>query len=149
MKMAVQENISFRTCIQDLYRNELVRSMKDIEHHKNVSCFEHSLKVAYISFKIAKKRKLDYVSIARAGFLHDFYLYDWHEKGSHKGLHGFHHAKIALHHAQEVTTLNQKEVDIIMKHMWPLNLVPPRYLESWIVTTVDKMVSLREVLRLH
>jgi len=145
MKTNREPSVSFQSSIRDLYKNSVVRSMKDIEHHKNVSCFEHSIKVAYISYKIAKKFNLDYVSAARGGFLHDFYLYDWHEKGSHQGLHGFNHSKIALHNAQSITELNKKETDIIRKHMWPLNLVFPRYRESWIVTFVDKATTLKEI----
>ena len=36
--------------------------------------YEHLIKVSYKSYKIAKKLDLDYVSVARAGLLHDFYL---------------------------------------------------------------------------
>ena len=32
--------------------------------------------------------------------------------------------------------------DIIIKHMFPLNIKPPKYIEGWIVTLVDKLVSL-------
>lgn len=148
MKTKINPNLSFRACIIDLYKNNQIKSMKDIEHHKNVSCFEHSFKVAYISYKIAKKFKLDYVSAARGGFLHDFYLYDWHEKGSHKGLHGFKHSKIALKNAQSISELNKTEIDIITKHMWPLNPRFPKYRESWIVTFVDKTITLKEILHI-
>jgi len=145
MKNKVEQHQSFRSCIKDLYHNDLIKTMKNIEHHKGVSCFEHCVKVSYISYKIAKKYKLDYVSAARGGFLHDFYLYDWHEKGSHKGLHGFNHSKIALKNAQAIADLNKREIDIITKHMWPLNPMFPRYKESWVVTLVDKMTALKEV----
>jgi len=148
MKTIINPERSFRECIVDLYNNKQVQLMKDIEHHKNVSCFQHSLKVAYVSYKLAKRFHLDYVSAARGAFLHDFYLYDWHEKGSHKGLHGFNHSKISLQNAQNITKLNKKETDIIIKHMWPLNPIPPRHRESWIVTFVDKMVTLKEILHI-
>jgi uncharacterized protein len=148
MKTKSDYDKPFRTCIIDLYKNDVVRAMKDIEHHKNVSCFQHSLRVSYSSYKIAKRFKLDYVSVARGGFLHDFYLYDWHIKGSHKGLHGFNHSKIALHNAQSITKLNKREIDIINKHMWPLNPVFPKYRESWLVQFVDKVITLKEILHI-
>jgi uncharacterized protein len=37
------------------------------------------------------------------------------------------------------------ERDIILKHMWPLSLIPPRYIETVIVVVMDKVVASREV----
>ena len=37
------------------------------------------------------------------------------------------------------------EADIIKKHMWPLNIKPPRYREAMIVTIADKICSTKEV----
>ena len=37
---------------------------------------------------------------------------------------------------------NKKVGNIILRHMFPLNIVPPRYLESWIISSVDKYVSM-------
>jgi uncharacterized protein len=60
-------------------------------------------------------------------------------------LHGFDHPQEAfenaLHVYGDITTI---ERDIILRHMWPLTLVPPRYSESMIVSLVDKVVSLGE-----
>ena len=36
------------------------------------------------------------------------------------------------------------EKDIILKHMWPLTIIPPRYLESFIVSIIDKIVATGE-----
>ena len=45
----------------------------NIEHH-GISRMEHSIKISYYSYLIAKKLKMDYVSVARGGLLHDFFL---------------------------------------------------------------------------
>lgn len=48
--------------------------------------------------------------------------------------------------------MNEKIEDIILRHMFPLNIRPPRYLESWIVTLSDKYVSMeviKDVKHLH
>ena len=37
-----------------------------------------------------------------------------------------------------------KEKEIIKKHMWPLTFSPPKYLESFIVTIVDKYCAFKE-----
>jgi uncharacterized protein len=42
--------------------------------------------------------------------------------------------------------ITEKEKDIIVKHMWPLTLIPPRYRESFVVTFVDKYLSSAEFL---
>ena len=38
--------------------------------------------------------------------------------------------------------MNEKSENIIKRHMFPLNIVPPQYKESWVVTMADKYVSL-------
>ena len=38
--------------------------------------------------------------------------------------------------------MNKKVEDIIKKHMFPLNSRPPRYKESWLISIVDKYVSM-------
>ena len=37
-----------------------------------------------------------------------------------------------------------KEKNIIISHMFPLGSIKPEYLESWIVSTIDKIVALDE-----
>jgi uncharacterized protein len=43
-----------------------------------------------------------------------------------------------------VTCLSKKEEDIIKKHMWPLTVVPPFYMESLIVSVIDTFCSARD-----
>jgi uncharacterized protein len=38
--------------------------------------------------------------------------------------------------------MNKRISNIILRHMFPLNIVPPRYIEGWVVTYVDKKVSM-------
>lgn len=58
--------------------------------------------------------------------------------------HGFVHAGEALENSKIYfpSLVNKKVANIIKRHMFPLNIVPPRYTESWIVTMVDKYISL-------
>ena len=35
-------------------------------------------------------------------------------------------------------------MDAIRKHMWPCTLIPPRYIESYVVTFVDKVCAVCE-----
>ena len=66
----------FEEIIEDIIQNQTVQKMKDFNQHYDTSCFEHCRNVAYISYKISKKLKLDYRASARAGMLHDLFLYD-------------------------------------------------------------------------
>ena len=59
-------------------------------------------------------------------------------------MHGFMHAKDAYKNVQKYfpELVTPKIKDIIIKHMFPLNIKIPKYKETWIVTLSDKIVSL-------
>lgn len=140
----------FELIIKDLVSNETVQKMNEFRQHYNTSCFEHCKHVAYYSYLICKKYHLDYKAAARAGMLHDLFLYDWREKrNGRKGFHAFTHPKTSLQNASKLFILNEKETDIILKHMWPVTLKFPKYLESYIVTFVDKYCAIQESLKAY
>ena len=67
------------------------------------------------------------------------FLYDWRKReDGRKGHHAFTHSKTAFKNASMVFDLNDKEKDIVLKHMWPVTLRFPKYKESFIITLVDK-----------
>lgn len=135
----------FNLIIDDLISNETVQKMKNYKQHYDTSCFEHCKNVAFYSYLICKKYHLDYISVARAGMLHDLFLYDWRKRqNGRKGLHAFTHPKTALQNALKLFPLNEKEMDIILKHMWPVTLSFPKYTESYIITFVDKFCAIQE-----
>lgn len=148
--MMIQEELKpleqeFNEIIQDLINNETVQKMRQFRQHYDTSCFEHCKNVAFYSFLICKKLGFDYVSAARAGMLHDLFLYDWRKRiDGRKGLHAFTHPKAALKNAKKLFSLTPKEEDIIVKHMWPVTLLLPRYKESYIISFVDKYCALSE-----
>jgi len=79
--------------------------------------------------------------------LHDFYYEPWgnkKEKTKFLKKHGFIHAKEAVENSKIYFNylITYKTEDIIVKHMFPLNIKLPKYKESWIITIVDKLVSL-------
>ena len=148
-KLDVNQHTEFYLLVQDLISNETVQKMKQYRQHYNTSTYEHCLYVAYISYKICKKLKLDYKAAARAGMLHDLFLYDWRNSKKLLNLersHAFIHPKIALENASKLFNLTKKEQDIIKKHMWPVTISLPRYPESFIVTFVDKYSAIYESL---
>ena len=137
----------FYEIINDIYEHEEFLKLKEHYHH-NSSIYEHVMDVSYFSYKACKVLKLDYQSAARGALLHDFFLYDWRhhkEPELHEDkFHGIEHPKIALSNAQKHFDLNDIEKDIVIKHMWPLTLVPPKYKESFIVSFADKYLASKE-----
>ncbi len=134
--------------ITPIIENEKVKRMDKYIQHGETSTLEHCIAVSYMSYYIAKRLHIrcDYHSLIRGALLHDYFLYDWHDKDSSHKLHGFHHAKTALKNASLDFELTEIEKDIIAKHMFPLNIKLPKYRESYIVTLADKICSSYEVL---
>lgn len=143
-----EENKEYYEIVEDLITNEIVLSMKNYIQHGSTTTLEHCVAVSYYSYKMAKKMKIDYKACARAGLLHDLFLYDWHTNPEKMPLfkkHGFTHPMRALNNANKYFKLSEKEKDIISKHMWPLTLFQiPKYKESYVVSLADKKCSTLE-----
>ena len=141
----IQKDEDYMMIISDLLKQEKVQEMKLYRQHYNINFFEHCLFVSYNTYLICKKHHLDYISAARAGLLHDLFLYDWRKReNGRKGLHAFTHGRTAYEQASTFVKLNEKEKDIIVKHMWPVTLALPKYRETFIVTLVDKYFAIAE-----
>ena len=132
--------------VKDLLEHELVQKMKEFTQHGNTSTFQHCVNVSYYNYKLCRFFGLDARAGARAGLLHDFFLYDWHthtkETGDH--FHGMTHPKAALKNACRYFELTPREKDIILKHMFPLTITPPSYRETVVIILVDKYCGLIE-----
>jgi uncharacterized membrane protein/HD superfamily phosphodiesterase len=137
----------FYEIIEDIYEHEEFLKLKEHFHH-NSSIYEHVMDVSYFSYKVSKFLKLDYKSTTRGALLHDFFLYNWRHHDipdlPEDKFHGIEHPKIALSNATKHFSLNDIEKDIIIKHMWPLTLIPPKYKESFIVSFADKYLASKE-----
>lgn len=142
----IENDKDFNKIIYDIKINDTVLQMKNFRQHYNTSCYDHCLYVSYFTYLICKKFRLDYISAARAGMLHDLFLYNWREKINRKGLHAFTHPKKALDNASNLFELNDIEKDIILKHMWPVTPALPKYKESYIITLTDKFSAILETL---
>lgn len=119
------------------------------------------------AFKVAKRYRADKKVCAIAGLLHDFYPLAWQyskeleeynpkylERLSRKESlfkkHGFTHAR----EAKENYLIYFKEYESdrisnsIIRHMFPINIVPPKYKEGWVVTMADKKSSFKDTLHI-
>ena len=141
-----KEDIQYMNIIRHIMNNEDFMVLSNVKHH-NITRLEHSLKVSYYSYKITKLLHLSYDETARAGLLHDFYFEQIDEQKKIKDkilLFSKEHPNIAVNNSLKYYDLTDKEIDIIKTHMFPSSFAIPKYLESWIVSLVDKFVSTKE-----
>lgn len=133
----------YLSIIDSIINNKEFDKMNYIRHH-NTTRMDHSLKVSYYSYKIAKSLKLDYEEVARGGLLHDFYLgrvADEEKVKDKVKLYTISHPVEAVKNSKLHFEVSEKEEDIIRSHMFPVDFKVPKYAESWIVSLVDKGVS--------
>ncbi|HIV85543.1 MAG TPA: hypothetical protein H9900_01895 [Candidatus Monoglobus merdigallinarum] len=134
----------FLDIVGDLIETPEFRKLDDCSHHYGVSRMQHCINVAYYSFVVCKKMRLDYVAAARAGLLHDLFYYDWIGSGIGVVKHARLHSRIALKNAEKLTELSDKERDIIKNHMWLCGNIWPHHREAYIVSVADKLCAVWE-----
>ncbi|WP_312649571.1 HD domain-containing protein [Aminipila sp.] len=136
----------FESCLEQIGSHKHYAELKEYVQHGNTSVYEHSVRVAYCSLRTAEL--LGIIShkeeLIRGALLHDYFLYDWHEKDKSHRLHGFKHPYEALKNAESDFELSTRERNIIVRHMFPLVPIPPNCMEGWIVCLVDKYCSFIE-----
>jgi len=148
MKLSMAKNNYFQKCLREVSSSDRALQMKQYVQHGNTSTYAHCQRVATFSYRISQlfHLKVDTKSLICGAFLHDFYLYDWHESSEDHRLHGFHHPAVALKNAQQDFCLNEIEKNIISSHMWPLTLTRlPRCMEAVLVCIADKLCSIGEI----
>ena len=142
-----KEDEEFQEIIKDIIENLEVQKMKNYRVHGITTCYAHCYSVSYYCYLACKKRKLDYRSAARAGMLHDFYLYDWRVKDSHVRPHAFTHPFTAYQNAKRQFKLNWTEKEMILTHMWPVTFFTiPLCYEGFLLTFIDKKCAIHEFL---
>ena len=137
-----QDNLDYK----NLFNHKKVNLMKKFIQHGNVNTYKHALNVVKMGIRINNFFHLesDRKELIFGAMLHDFYLYDWHKK-SIKKLHGFFHSRIAVKNAIEEFNINKNIQNIILCHMWPLNITKvPKNKEGWIVCLSDKICTVKE-----
>lgn len=140
-KMNRYQNKEFNDIISHINNNEEFLKLKNIRHH-GITRYEHSMRVAYYSYKVTKLLHLDYKETTEAALLHDFFQEEVADKNFVARLRK--HPKCALKNATNNFDLSEKQMDIIKSHMFPITFTPPKYLESWIVDVVDDISAIQE-----
>lgn len=138
--MKIKKQVEFNNIISDILKNEEIIGLR-YEYHHGISRLDHSLNVARLTFNMCKLFKIEKIEeVTRAALLHDFYKTG--EDSSFRG-----HPITAVNNAKRVFNVNDMQADIIYNHMFPATLRVPKYKETWIVTTADKLVAINECTR--
>ncbi len=138
----------FFDCIGDLYYSDEVQSLKKFPQHSTIDRLDHITSVSYMSYVYAKKYNMDFRRVARAAILHDLYYYDWHDKARWHRPHGYKHPRFAVNNAKKLyPEISDFEENIILRHMWPLTVIPPATKAGYLVSFADKYCAARELLR--
>lgn len=138
----------YMAAVGDVLEHEVFQSMSAYIQHGRTTCREHCIQVSYLSYRICRRFGLDAKAAARAGLLHDMFLYDWHTHGKETGkrFHGFTHPATALKNAEYYFSLTAKEKNMILRHMWPLTPIPPASREGMVLVYADKFCSSAEII---
>ena len=141
------EDAEFFDLIRDLYYSDEVQSQKQYHQHSSINRLDHVRSVTFMSYTLAKKFGWNVRAAARGAILHDLTYYDWHDPARWHRPHGFKHPGFALKNARELNKeITPLEENIILRHMWPLTPIPPKYKEAWLVSMADKYCASREML---
>ncbi len=147
MRLTVHELSEIEGYLQGMHLTEEAECMKRFIQHGSISTYDHVIRVVRLSYYLNRHFHLGApdAELVRGAFLHDFYLYDWHENGYIGRFHGLHHPAVALENARRRYDLTPVECNIIESHMWPLTLfTAPQSRAALIVCLADKICSCGE-----
>jgi len=133
--------------LEEMVNVDKYRLLHKATHH-GISRFDHIKRVGYLSFLMAKLFKLDVNTVTRGALLHDFFTEEDVEKYTKREWHRL-HPQIALENSKQYFSLNNIEENIISSHMFPICKTKPRYKESHVVATADKLVAVYEFARFN
>lgn len=156
--MTKKANNEFESLVSDILENEHFLETKHDLHH-GTSKYEHSIRVAKLSYKLSKIFKADSKSTARAGLLHDFFFGTRKEKPENSYLR---HPVTASENAKKYFNVSELESEAIKTHMFHQVLLKkifpfinrkekasvkefkPKSKEGWIICASDLIVSVME-----
>lgn len=147
MKLTSAEEDFIRHTLHGIADTPEAGKMKGFIQHGHITTYDHVMNVVRMSCVLNRAAHLhaDSCSLVRGAFLHDYYLYDWHDRSVHAHWHGFRHPLTALSNARRRFALTPTEENIIESHMWPLTLTHiPKCREAAIVCLSDKLCALYE-----
>ncbi len=130
-----------------IYETPEFQSLGQYIQHHDVNRITHILSVAYLSGKIAEHWGIDRETTVKAAMLHDLFYYDWHDGEWWHRPHGLRHPGFALVNAKLLCgrEVDERVENAILRHMWPLTVIPPKYAEGYALTIADKICASLEL----
>lgn len=127
--------------------SDLFHQAMDQRHHFNSTVALHSLHVAVICATVADVMPgLDTESLIIASLSHDLGILGRKEKYHHGYECIFRHPlESAVIMRELVPNVDQKTIDIVESHMFPLSLRMPKSAEAWVFVLADKIAALSDV----
>lgn len=97
-EICLKNEEEFFRILKEVKKESRLQETDQYLQHGVTSVYRHSLAVAYFSCYLAEKMHLKVRTreMIRGALLHDYFLYDWHEKSKDHRLHGFTHPARAL-----------------------------------------------------
>lgn len=156
--MTKKTNAEFESLVSDILENKYFLETKHDLHH-GTSKYEHSIRVAKLSYKLSKLFKADTKATARAGLLHDFFFGTRKERPENSYLR---HPVTASINAEKYFNVSKLESEAIKTHMFHQVLLKkifpfinrkekasikefkPKTKEGWIICASDMIVSIME-----
>ncbi len=156
--MTKSSKSEFENLVCDILENDNFLELKKDLHH-GTSKYEHSMRVAKLSYKLSKMVKADVRSTTRAGLLHDFFFGTRKEKPENSYLR---HPVTASNNAKKYFNVSNLEAEAIKTHMFHQVLLKklfpfipykekvsvkefkPKSKEGWIICASDLLVSAME-----
>ncbi|MCR4879494.1 MAG: HAD-IA family hydrolase [Bacilli bacterium] len=128
-------------------KNPVLVNLYSTPQHRTSNTYRHVCLVTRLCLYHATKKNLDYDyhSLIRGAFLHDLFFYDWRNNKEGRKHHLTRHPQRAIDNAQKYFELNEKEIDIIANHMWPITITKfPHTKEGRLVMMMDKKATFIE-----
>ncbi len=146
-----KEQLEFLRKFRYIVENEEYKKLKNVPRHGSTNTYAHSVRVALMAYKLAKKWHMDADSAGKIGLLHDFCMIDYHKDDgtSHGGRwYCFYHGEDAIENSEKQKFyLNHVEKRAILTHMFPLSTRLPNSRLAYLLTLSDKTVALQESLQ--
>lgn len=144
-KLAIKLLI-FKKFYDEITKDSGITDTKDFMQHGSTTRLLHSVAVSYYSYRLALLLGMDdnIKDLVLGALTHDYFLYDSKDGDASRKGHGVNHPHIALENAEKEFQLSDIEKDIIVKHMFPVTFVPPKYKETVIVCLIDKACAVYE-----
>ena len=143
-----KEHLEFIQQFKEITENKEYCKLKTVPRHGSTNTFDHSVRVAYMAYHLAKSWGMDADSAARIGFLHDFCMIDYHKDDgtTHNGRwYCFYHPEDAVENSEAQNfVLTETEKRAILTHLFPLSTRIPNSKVAYLLTLSDKTVALQE-----